>query len=133
MNILMLVSQITSQDTDLAMQLGQSYIFLTVAIPIMIAILCITTFLMMFGIWGLSDRLDVIRRLLEDVFEEKLNAIDKADQERASSEKAAREATRLERLKSMKPPTKKHRIVMGILAGSIPVLLIILLTLTNLY
>lgn len=131
MNILTFVSQISSQDTDLAMQLGQSYVFLTIAIPIMIAILCITTFLMMFGIWGLSDRLDVIRRLLEDVFEEKLNAIDQADRERAASEKAARETARIERLKSLKPPTKTHRIVVSVLAGSIPVLLIVLLVLTS--
>lgn len=74
----------------------------------------------------MSDRLNEIRHLLEDIFSDKLNALDEADRQREESERLARLAAIEERRKSVKPMTKNHKIIIGILAISIPILLVIL-------
>lgn len=130
MNILMSFAYSASSKNELYSDLATSYGFLALAIPIMIAFMLIMMFMMIVGILGVSDRLNEIRHLLENVFEEKLEAVDERNRILKESEKAAKLAAREERQKSIKPPSRSHRITMNILLASIPVLLIILIVLS---
>lgn len=127
MNRLTFLSQASQDIQQYVPDLQQAYIILVVVVPVMIGLLLLIAFMMLIGVVGLTDRINEVRRLLEDIFSEKLNAIDEADRLREESEITARLAAREERRKSVKPMTKNHRIIIGILAALIPILLVVLI------
>ncbi len=127
MNPLTFLAEVPSELSQYIPNLEQAYIILVVVVPVMIGFLLLIAFMMLISIVGVSDRLNEIRRLLEDIFSDKLNALDKVDRQREESERLARLAAIEERRKSVKPMTKNHKIIIGILAISIPILLIILI------
>ena len=127
MNPLTFLAEVSSELSKYIPNLEQAYIILVVVVPVMIGFLLLIAFMMLISIVGVSDRLNEIRRLLEDIFSDKLNALDEADRQREESERLARLAAIEERRKSVKPMTKNHKIIIGILAISIPILLIILI------
>lgn len=131
MNTLISFGYSASSESELYLDMAASYGFLTLAIPIMIALMLIMTFIIMIGTLNAADESKRVRRLLQDIFEEKLDEMDKADELRMESEKAAWLAAREERQRLRKPATRKRRIIMGTLAACIPILLIILAIVAN--
>jgi len=127
MNPLTFLAEVPSELSQYIPNLEQAYIILVVVVPVMIGFLLLIAFMMLISIVGVSDRLNEIRRLLEDIFSDKLNTLDEVDRQREESERLARLAAIEERRKSVKPMTKNHKIIIGILAISIPILLIILI------
>jgi amino acid transporter len=127
MNPLTFLAEVPSELSQYIPNLEQAYIILVVVVPVMIGFLLLIAFMMLISIVGVSDRLNEIRSLLEDIFSDKLNALDEVDRQREESERLARLAAIEERRKSVKPMTKNHKIIIGILAISIPILLIILI------
>ena len=118
-----------TNDANLTLNAAEGYVWLTIAIPVMIALLVIMMFKMMVGIFSVSDHLGSIRRMLSDVFAERLDALDEADRIIIESEREARAVAREARIKVIKPMTKNQRILLTALIVSIPVLLIILIIL----
>ena len=112
---------------EAALALGGAYTILVIATPIMIALLLLIVFLMTIGVYGVQDRLVEIRKLLEDIFSEKLDALDREEDKLQQEEKVARALARANKLSSLRPATKNRRMVLWILVGSIPVLLIALI------
>lgn len=131
MNTLALFAEVPPELSQYIPNLEQAYIILVVVVPVMIGFLLLIAFMMLVGIIGAADRLNEIRRLLEDIFSEKLDALDEADRQRAESERLARLAAIEERRKSIKPMTRSHKIVIGALAISIPILLIVLIVVST--
>lgn len=127
MNMLYTYAELSTNTPNMSSEFGAMYLFLTLAMPVVIALLLITTIMMAFSIIGVSDRLDAIRRILEDVFDEKLQAVDREDRALAESEKAARLAAREERLKSIVPTTKKHKTFIIVLSSVVAIYVLALL------
>lgn len=103
------------------------YGVLTVLVPLMIAILVILVIVMIIGIYSLLDRVKEVRFLLEDVFEDKLNALD--DEERAfrASKKAEIERIRMEKISVVPRHSSKTFIILLSVASVLFVIAMIIL------
>ena len=83
-----------TNDANLTLNAAEGYVWLTVAIPVMIALLVIMMFKMRVGIFSVSDHLGSIRRMLSEVFVERLDALDQADRIIIETEREARAVAR---------------------------------------
>ena len=126
MHILNTFADMTWQEAETVQLAGEAYAWLVIAIPVMLAFMLIILFMINLAIFGMSGRLIEIKRLLEDVFEDKLDALDESDKSHKQEVRAAKMSAREERKMLREPMSKSRKITLGILVGSIPVLLVIL-------
>lgn len=125
--MLITFAEMTFEETETLRLAAETYTWLVVAVPIMLAFMLIILFLINVAIFGVSDRLTAIKELLEDVFEDKLDEKYESDRRYREQIKADKTAAREERTLVAKPMSKHRKIFMSILAGLIPVLLLILI------
>lgn len=103
------------------------YGVLTILVPLMIAILVILVIVMIIGIYSLLDRVKEVRFLLEDVFEDKLNALDEEERVFRASKKAETERVRLEKSSVSPHSSKIFKVLLSVASVLFFIAMIILL------
>lgn len=87
----MLFAQLGSGELEAATAVAGGYALLTIAVPIMIALILLLLFILTIGMIGTQERISEIGRILEDVFSDKLRAVD-AENDKAEMERRAAKA-----------------------------------------
>lgn len=127
MSRLALFSAASSGLSEYIPNLEQAYIILVVVVPIMIAQLLLIVFMMLVSIWGVSQRIKEVRDLLEFIFSDKLKTLDDdsvlSEEMQIKTERSA--SDELDKVK--KPAPKARKVLFGVLAALIPILLAILI------